>query len=691
MDTVAGLLEGLDDSNSRIATVIDTVLQTLEREGLAWRVRIPPKHVGIHPQNRGGWGVTPAGVHALGSKIVAMGFLPSETSHAVCIEDACGESRDFSQALCDTSDGLLGCSRAEVKYGSVSCSHVNQFLVALTAGVRTDYEELAVDGKMSFAKLAEDKHLKYACEHGLNWLVVSAKAVERFKKLPGLIQAAKNATGAVHQAEDSFQILQQLQTMAASMAATGQLVDWGSIKRVISMRTQCSPSDLNALIGFAQKFGGGSTTNFVEDLGRFHKMYVPTNRVISASFWQALADLRVNVSELCPYFIYATIKCQAACPKDKCDGNVARFISVSEVNTLALARKEAMVKAEKVLSECRLLAKQSAASPEDCSRALGRLDLFIARIVFDKKVEMQTMEEVTRKFAEEIGCASGGVKPITAASASSHTPNVVQYDDEGRPVAGGALMLRTLGFDVGAAVKSGDGLFSITKVHDDGSVTVKDARTHNDSIVSHNDFLAKYKKTTETFEEFNKWAEHRPEKQQSYIDSVGRAYALAAIAMLAGRTPAQNLKVVVKPSKSVIAMEAFAKDKLVLFPETQKISFDNRTPGALMGTVSRRQVFFAPTPCTEAFAVPAWGMRSVEAECDANMHLANRKVQVKIGELHVEVVVPVFVNRRKVQVGEELVFFKAPVAKAAPSTTKRPLSFKPEAKAKAKAKTAPPE
>ena len=221
------MLEGLDDSNSRIATVIDTVLQTLEREGLAWRVRIPPKHVGIHPQNRGGWGVTPAGVHALGSKIVAMGFLPSETSHAVCIEDACGESRDFSQALCDTSDGLLGCSRAEVKYGSVSCSHVNQFLVALTAGVRTDYEELAVDGKMSFAKLAEDKHLKYACEHGLNWLVVSAKAVERFKKLPGLIQAAKNATGAVHQAEDSFQILQQLQTMAASMAATGQLVDWG--------------------------------------------------------------------------------------------------------------------------------------------------------------------------------------------------------------------------------------------------------------------------------------------------------------------------------------------------------------------------------------------------------------------------------------------------------------------------------
>ena len=451
MDHIAKLLDSAEADSSKLVSIAEQVLHILEAEKLAYRARLPPKVVGVHPQNRGGWGVTPAGVHRLGFTISSMGFVPKETWHAVCIEDDTdGAIAEFTQKMFDSAEGLLGTTAADVKYGSVSCSHTNMFLVAVLAAARTEYDSMAAGGKLSYSKLSEDQHLKDALDNGLTWLIISAKAIRRFKNLPQLIQAARNATGAAHQREDAFQVLHQVQCVAASMAATKQTVDWDQIRRVVGVRTQCAADDMKPLIDFAQKFGGGSTTSFVDDLARFHKLYVPPGRIVPGTTWRALADLRISVSELCPYFVYGVIKCQASCPKDKCDGNVAKFISPSEISTLATTRKAAMLKAEKVLSECRMLAKTVGALPEVCSKAIGRLDILIVRIVLDKKGDSEDMASVAKKFMEEIGHV-----PVDKGSVSSSvaTPNVVQYDEDGRPVAGGALMLRTEGFEVGTKVK----------------------------------------------------------------------------------------------------------------------------------------------------------------------------------------------------------------------------------------------
>ncbi len=60
------------------------LLERLVKDSLAWRVRLPPKLVGVHPKNRGGWGVSGGNVHKLGSKVVEIGWSPSATEHAVC-------------------------------------------------------------------------------------------------------------------------------------------------------------------------------------------------------------------------------------------------------------------------------------------------------------------------------------------------------------------------------------------------------------------------------------------------------------------------------------------------------------------------------------------------------------------------------------------------------------------------------
>ena len=121
MGEVAKLLDTADEDSSKLVSLVERVLNILENNNLACRARRPPKVVGVHPQNLGGWGVTPAGVHRLGSKIVSMGFVSKKTWHAVCIEDDVhGTVAKFTEKMFDSADGLLGSSAADVKYGSVS-------------------------------------------------------------------------------------------------------------------------------------------------------------------------------------------------------------------------------------------------------------------------------------------------------------------------------------------------------------------------------------------------------------------------------------------------------------------------------------------------------------------------------------------------------------------------------------------
>ena len=689
MEQVKQLLQSLDENDSKLASSIEWVLTVLEREGLAYRVRLSPKVVGVHPKNRGGWGVSPSGSQALGDKITAMGFVLKETWHAVCIEDDThGTSMNFTQSMFDTSDGLLGQTAVDVKYGSVSCSHTNQWLNAVLAGARSEFDNMTVGGKLSYAKLADrDPALKDALDNGLTWLVIRAKAVAMFEALPQLIQAAKNATGATHQKEDAFQTLHQLQSMAASMAAT-QTIDWDLIKRVVGVRTQCNVDDLNPLVAFAQKFGGGATTAFVDDLARFHKLYVPPGRIVPNTTWQALADLRITVSDLSPYVVYGVVKCQASCHKDKCDGHVCKYISASEINTLATSRKDAMLKAEKCLSECRFLAKTAATPPEVTSKALGRLDVLMVRIVLDKKLDGDDMSEITKKFMDEIGYGPPDVAKGSKPGLTT-VPNFVRYDEEGRPIAGGALTLRTEGFDVGATVKRDDDLYKVAAVHDDGNVDVSDLRTGNVEHVPHDVFMSDFKKTAETFEEFTDWRQHTPDKQDTYTDAVSRAHVLAAMSSVARDAEAPEVRIIHKPAKAVIVTQAYGAKKLRLFPESFKITFDNRTAGAFKGSINKRDVYFVPAPCNESFAVPAWSVQTTEIEDDANVHLVDRKVALRIGNTVVDVHVPVIENRRGLKKGDELLLFRAPIEKVTHKTTKRTLTFKGNAAAKAKASAKP--
>ena len=239
MPSIAEQLAAIGGNRGALVSTIDNVLAELEQQGLAWRARLHPRHVGVNPANRGGWGITPSQVHRLGSDIFAMGWSPSATAHAVCAEDVGGACAQFTKTLQDKSDGMLGNFTVhEVRYGSLSCSHTNQWLVCVLAGVKCEFENISMGGNMSYEIASQQQPLKDALDHGMSWLVIGSRAIQMFPTLPDLVQAARNATGAVHQREDAFQMLTKIHSMAAGMLTMKDTVDWQKIADTVMRLSQ---------------------------------------------------------------------------------------------------------------------------------------------------------------------------------------------------------------------------------------------------------------------------------------------------------------------------------------------------------------------------------------------------------------------------------------------------------------------
>lgn len=681
---IAELLASIDaDDDSKMVSVIEDVLARLEVQKLAWRARIPPRAVGVHKENRGGYGVGAPEVHRLGADITKMGWSHAATSHAVCVEDVDGSTAKFTHKLASQSPGLPVVPASEIRYGSLSCSHTNQFLVAALCGVPTEQQSLAVGGKMSADMLgSRDASMKEALTDGLLWLVVSHKATVLYPSLCEHVQAARNSSGAAHHKEDSFQIMLKAHTMAASMSKAGNgVVDWDKVLKVIMRRCHASEQEVKPVLKYIQRYGGGDCGVFAAELDEFKKMFVPAGRIVPATTFQALADLKLTATELSPHFMAAVVKLQAACPRDKvCPNKVCRYVTASEINSLAGPRKQHMIAAEKVLMECRAIAKQHDVSGPVVAQCFGRLDKFMATLVLGKKDDkFSTVEEVGKQFVKDllgagtkIACPWSAESSDAASSAApaGQVPNFVQYTSEGSPIAPEQLSLKSSGFKVGATVRKSDGpLCEIVEFGSDGDVTVRNlSDTAETMTIDYQTFTSQFRLTSATIEVMSTWQDRAPAKQSVYAEARNKAYVLSALAHL-GSTSTTELKIQLKPTRGVFADCNFANGKLCVVPETLKMvtspaSAQNGLECVITLSGIKSSVWLLPS-FSETFASPAWAVRSVSDTSEANVAVSKKTVAIDVGGCKVSVQVPVLTNTKKIRSGDELLIYKEPSVKAA--------------------------
>lgn len=102
-----------------------------------------------------------------------------------------------------------------------------------------------------------------------------------------------------------------------SFAVNEGLVDWATIAATVGKGRTEEATDVQQLIRYVQKYGGLPHGTFIADLNAFHKVFVPSGRIIPSSTFGAIADLKLSPDELCPLFACAILKTQASCPPAK--------------------------------------------------------------------------------------------------------------------------------------------------------------------------------------------------------------------------------------------------------------------------------------------------------------------------------------------------------------------------------------
>ena len=333
---------------TKLVKTVDDVMKHLVEDDLVYKCRIPSDLVGVHPSNRDGYGVSEEAVHSLGGDIVLLGFSMSATASAVCIEDGDGKVAEFTKKICNGSEKLASVQPSEIKYGSLSCSHTNQFLRAANAEVPSTNEVLQVGGRINVAKITQnDSELKCALKEGLVWTVLKASVATLYPAFPTTLQAAKNAVGQIQQHETEVQLLMRIQALAS---AHGGHVDWDRVSVMVKKSRPRCADDVEALINFVAVCGGGATGVYIQELYAFHQAHVAPNRIMGGQIFNALSKLQLAHDERAPIFAIAVLKAHATGPKVQ--GGLCKFISSSDVASLQKIVKQQCFSLRRSFKRC---------------------------------------------------------------------------------------------------------------------------------------------------------------------------------------------------------------------------------------------------------------------------------------------------------------------------------------------------
>ena len=128
---------------------------------------------------------------------------------------------------------------------------------------------------------AMDSNFKKALEEGLHWTVLDKRVDVLYPGFANLVQRALNALGQLHSSETIFELMLQVQHMASDSMHNGEKPDWKTIAAAVKQSEPPHPEDIPNICSFVQKFGGGQSGRYIEEINEFVKACVPAGRIIT--------------------------------------------------------------------------------------------------------------------------------------------------------------------------------------------------------------------------------------------------------------------------------------------------------------------------------------------------------------------------------------------------------------------------
>ena len=184
-------------------------IKVLGKADKLWEMKkIPPKQVGVHKANRGGYMCSGVASHCVGETACTVGYDPDVHKDATAFENEADRSSINSFLKIQKNDEHLALyEESDIDANSVACSHFNQFLAAAIDCRPTPSlcDKIQLDGKLSKEVCcAHNPGMDDAFE-GLEWCVWKSSSEVMYPKLPDFAQRALNAKYAAQQEENIFE------------------------------------------------------------------------------------------------------------------------------------------------------------------------------------------------------------------------------------------------------------------------------------------------------------------------------------------------------------------------------------------------------------------------------------------------------------------------------------------------------
>ena len=181
---------------AEIVSAVLTLIDILKKDNGAYENEVPPRQVGIHPSNRGGKKMMAITFQKKGNKVSKAGFTLKLVGPDKAIAfEANGTDVENHTLWIAAEPGFGNYSRNAIRIGSCGCSHINQWLMAVSSNAKCLFKEFAEPGTDKYnirIRKTTNKELAHALEWGLKWTIIKSSAATTYKELPALIQRALN-------------------------------------------------------------------------------------------------------------------------------------------------------------------------------------------------------------------------------------------------------------------------------------------------------------------------------------------------------------------------------------------------------------------------------------------------------------------------------------------------------------------
>ena len=485
-------------------TMWENIQAVLTNAGVGWKGHMPPDVVGVDPKNRSKLGVGGSESHIHGHAILKAGWSWKKSSDATCSqvppEPWLEEFKEYNDGLVNVSNGFVPQLKT-LQFVSCGGSHTNTFLRAVRTNCPTPVKELQDSaGNLDKAALCANRpEFKQAVEEGMHWFILHWQCRYVWPGIIDLIAQALNTEARGDQTE--VEVMLRLHELAQSLprGVKGE-VDWPLCLSHVRRSLPACGAYADELAVYVQRNSGGDVGELLLNLCMFQKAFAAQGhrRNLGGEFIGTVARLNFGPAVQVPLALQAMLEANLCGPIDK-DG-MCRMLKPSSVKVLtSSANREAVLLAEKMMGDARILCEKLKANQQASIKFAGRLDVRLACFLTKSQGMLETkkfesMMEISQHFLADmqaslqapiteavgsLGAVAANKPEASAEAAAKEEPGISESLDEMRSVK---HQLKKAGVVVGAVVQKKDKdegtLYEVKAVDEDGKVTVEVTSTY---------------------------------------------------------------------------------------------------------------------------------------------------------------------------------------------------------------------